>query len=154
MKTCPYCSEKIQENAVKCKFCWEFIQKQSSKNRWVLKRLFLDWERKDVDLSSKWWHRLFKVIFVLTIVLFFAIVSSVAFISIWEENFLYLTSIKENLRNYTKNSSSSENTVPSFIKENKQIWCFEDNRIRHLYSFELENNICYANIRERLLPRK
>lgn len=30
MKTCPFCAEQIQEDAIKCRFCGEFLQKKDN----------------------------------------------------------------------------------------------------------------------------
>ncbi len=34
MKTCQYCKSEVPEDAVKCKFCWEFLENKY-KNSWI-----------------------------------------------------------------------------------------------------------------------
>ena len=70
---CPFCANEIKKWAIKCQFCEEFLDgRENAKNlikstkKWFWYRFF----RKDLNLNKKWWHRFFKVIWFISILLF------------------------------------------------------------------------------------
>jgi hypothetical protein len=115
----------------------------------IISKLFF-LKRTDVNLENKWWHRLFVVLFVIFVVIFFLGSLILLNISIPENKFN--VDIKYNLREFSKNSSKDiANTVPAFNLLNYEVGCLKnDNSIKHFSNFALEKSICSSDIRRNI----
>lgn len=111
-----------------------------------LKRLIFPFSKNNSFLEEKWWHRFFKVAYVIAIACFLFITFEIYSESIGE--YPYNVTIKNNLRDFTKNSDKSiGNTIPLFLGQGGSIACFENNKINSKSTYTLESeSICSADI--------
>lgn len=97
-------------------------------------------------LEEKWWHRFFIVAYVITTLATLGIAVALSIEGVEEKP--YNINIKNNLRDFSKNSDTSvSNTVPLFLEQGGNIGCLEDNRIKYVAVDTLEKKtFCSADI--------
>jgi len=101
-------------------------------------------------LGEKWWHRFFIVAYVITTLATLGIAVALSIEGVEEKP--YNINVKNNLRDFSKNSDTSvSNTVPLFLEQGGNIGCLEDNRIKYVSVYTLEKKtFCSADIPSRL----
>lgn len=97
-------------------------------------------------LGEKWWHRFFIVAYVITALATLGIAVALSIEGVEEKP--YNINIKNNLRDFSKNSDKSvSNTVPLFLEQGGNIGCLEGNRINYVSTYSLrEKTFCSADI--------
>lgn len=115
-----------------------------------IKKIALPFSEAYSFLGEKWWHRFFVVVYVIVILVTFGIAAALSIEGIEEKP--YNINIKNNLRDFSKNSDTSvSNTVPLFLKQGGSVGCLEDNRIKYVSAYALEEKtFCSADIPSRL----
>lgn len=111
-----------------------------------IKNLIFPFTKHYSFLTEKWWHRFFTVAYAVAICGFLIAAIFISFEGVGEKAFN--TTIKNNLRDFSKNSNKSiANTVPLFLEQGGKIGCFENNKISYVSSYNLENDtFCSADI--------
>lgn len=112
----------------------------------MFRKFFSPFAKCHIDLHTKWWHRLFVVIFFISLISFFLLALTVSSENI-PENISNLK-IKNNLRNFSKESSTSTiNTIPAFLQQRGKFGCLQKDGIKFVSTYLLENkSICNADI--------
>lgn len=68
MKKCPYCSEEIQEKAIKCKHCWEWLKKGDKINS--------SWNENNTKSWKSYNTKIFLVIWFILLVSIYSLLSN------------------------------------------------------------------------------
>jgi|GEM_PF-3542563 len=111
-----------------------------------IKNIIFPLSKHNEFLSEKWWHRLFVVFYFVGIASFLVIAFFISVSSIGEHSFNI--TVKNNLRDFSKqNNSSIANTVPLFLEQSDKIGCLENNNVKYVSTYTLENEtFCSADI--------
>jgi hypothetical protein len=112
----------------------------------MIKKIFFPFANNKTFLSEKWWHRFFVIIYIIILCIFSIATVLISLGMVKEE--IFNTNIKNNLRDFTKNSDKSvANAVPLFLEQGNKIGCLENSKISYISTYTLETKVfCNADI--------
>ncbi len=110
------------------------------------RKIFLPFSGDEKFLKEKWWHRFFTVLFVISLLVVFLIGSIISVESVKDS--ISNTTIKNNLRSFTQNSSPSvTNTVPDFLAQGTKFTCLKSGIFDQISVYDLSSKaFCNLNI--------
>ncbi len=111
------------------------------------KKYIFPFSSNNEHLKDKWWHRLFSVLYFVSIVIFIfgAILVSSQTIS----DSTFNSKIKNNLKDFSASSDVSlSNTIPNFLQQDTKFGCLQDSgKIDYVSTYSLQNSsFCSADI--------